>query len=230
MRRLKSTIAVLVALGLLVGALWLGDGWARQQVEERIVATVATELPEVEGDVQAELGGRFAIPQLIGGTLETVTVTSPEAVIDSLALRDVVIVAHGVPIRGSGSIAEVTATGSAPTATVLSAIERRVELPDGVSLELRDGEIVAVASILGVPLEGYVTLVPQPRAIEVSVERLVLGDATVDAADIPFDLSGLLDAATVDLEMLPEGVELIDLVVTPAGIEVTLHGTDVALS
>lgn len=228
MRRLKSAIAVVVALGLLVGAAWLGDGWVRSQVEERIEAAVVEQLPEVEGDVEAELGGSYAIPQLITGELEQVTITAPVAVIDGFALTDVHIVASGIPIRGDGTIASVDATGTAPIETVLAAVERRVTLPDGVTLELREGEIAAVASVLGLPLEAYVVLVPQPRAVVIEVDRLVLGGATVSPDDVPFDLAGLL-GTVVDLEELPTSIELDDLVVDPDGVEILLTGTDVEL-
>jgi len=225
----KSVLAVLVALGLLIGGGYLADSWIRSEVENRVESTVLEQLPELDADLTAELGGRFATPQLVSGTLETITITAPQATIDGLTLTDVHIVATGVPIRGSGAVASVHATGTAPTATVLAAIERRVNLPEGVELQLLDGEIAAVTTVLGVPLEAYVRLVPQPRAITIDVDRLVLGGATVDAADVPFDLGGLLGSTAVDLDMLPEGVELTDLVVTPEGIDLVLTGTDVAV-
>jgi len=228
MRRLKSAIAVVIALGLLTGAAWVADRWARSEIEQRVEAGIVEQVPELQGTVEAELGGRFAIPQLIAGTLEEMTITSSDAVIDGLALSDVEIVATGIPVRGDGTIATVHATGTAPLATVLTAVERRVTLPEGMTLELRDGEIAAVASVLGVPLEAHVVLVPQPRSLVVDVERLVLGGATVSVEDLPFDLGGLL-GTVVSLDALPPAVELEDIVVAPDGVEVTLTGTDVAL-
>lgn len=78
------------------------------------------------------------------------------------------------------------------------------------------------------PLSAEVEPVPQPRAIEISIERLTLGDAVIDVSDIPFDLSGLIRSTVVDLDALPEGIELTDLQVTPDGIDLVLDGTDVA--
>lgn len=225
----KSAIAVLIALAILVGAGYLGDRWIRSEIESRVESTILDEVPGLEADLTADLGGRFATPQLITGELETVTVTSPSATIDGFTLTDVRIVATGVPIRGSGSVDEVHATGTAPTETVLAAVERRVDLPEGVTLELRDGEIAAVATVLGVELEAYVTLAPQARAITIELDRLVLGGATVSASDVPLDLSGLLGVTAVDLDMLPEGIELTDLEVTPGGIDLVLTGTDVSM-
>src|SRR5690606_18072313 len=109
------------------------------------------ELPEIESGVEARLGGTFAIPQLVAGRLDDVTVTAPEAVVDGVALADVRIEATGVPTRGEQAIASVHATGTVPIETVLAAVERRVRLPDGVTLELHEGEIAAVANVLGVP-------------------------------------------------------------------------------
>ena len=228
MRHLKSAIAVLVALGILIGGAWLGDRWVRSEIERRIEAGIADQVPEIEGTFEAEVSGRFAIPQLITGSLEQVTITSPEVIIDGVAITDVVVVADDIPIRGDDPIASIHATGTAPTDSVVTAVERRVDLPDGVTLELRDGQIAAVAEIFGVPLEALVELVPQPRAIEVSIERFVLGDAVVDVSDIPFDLSGLIGSTVIDLDALPEGIELTDLTVTPDGIDLVLDGTDIA--
>lgn len=228
MRRLKSAIAVLVALGILVGVAWFGDKWVRSEIEERIEAGIAEQLPEIQGDFEAEVGGRFAIPQLITGALEQVTITSPEVIIDGVAITDVVVVADDIPVRGDDPIGSVHATGTAPTESVITAVERRVDLPDGVTLELRDGRIAAVAEILGVPLSAEVELVPQPRAIEISIERLTLGDAVVDVSDIPFDLSSLIGSTVIDLEALPEGIELTDVTVTPDGIDLVLDGTGVS--
>jgi len=228
MRHLKSAIAVLVALGILIGGAWLGDRWVRSEIERRIEAGIADQVPEIEGTFEAEVSGRFAIPQLITGSLEQVTITSPEVITDGVAITDVVVVADDIPIRGDDPIASIHATGTAPTDSVVTAVERRVDLPDGVTLELRDGQIAAVAEIFGVPLEALVELVPQPRAIEVSIERFVLGDAVVDVSDIPFDLSGLIGSTVIDLDALPEGIELTDLTVTPDGIDLVLDGTDIA--
>lgn len=228
MRRLRSAIAVLVALGLLAGAAWLADGWVRSEVESRIETAVLAELPEIESGVEARLGGTFAIPQLVAGRLDDVTVTAPEAVVDGVALADVRIEATGVPIRGEQAIASVHATGTVPIETVLAAVERRVRLPDGVTLELHEGEIAAVANVLGVPLEAYVVLAAEPRAIVVDLDRLVLGGATVDPDDVPLDLDGLL-STVVDLEVLPPAVELTSVEVTPAGVVVELAGNDVEL-
>lgn len=225
----KSFIAVLIALALLVGGGYLVDMWVGSEIESRTESAILENVPGLDADLDAELGGRFAIPQLISGSLESLTITAPEATIDGLTLTEVRIVATGVPIRGSGAIESVHATATAPTATVLAAIESRVDLPDGVDLQLLDGEIAAVASVLGVPLEAYVTLVPQERALTIDVDRVVLGGATISAADIPFDLGGLLGATAVDLDMLPEGIVLTDVTVTPEGIDLVLDGTDISM-
>jgi hypothetical protein len=225
----RSAIAVVIALALLAGAAYLGDGFVRSQIETRVETAVLEQLPELDADLEAEVGGRFATPQLISGALETLTLTTPAATIDGLTIEDVVVTVSGVPIRGSGVIDSVHATGTVPVATVLTALQRRLDLPDGVELRLLDGEIAAVATIMGVELAAYVVLVPAPRTIGIDVDRLELGGVTVSASDIPIDLSALLGTVAVDLEMLPEGIELTELVVTAAGIDLVLAGTDVSL-
>lgn len=225
----RSFIAVVIALGLLAGAGYLGDKVVRSQIESRVETAVLEELPELDADLDAELGGRFATPQLISGTLAELTLTAPSATVDGLTINDVTVVVSGVPIRGSGSIDSVHATGTVPVETVLTAIQRRVDLPEGVELRLLDGEIAAVASVLGVEMAAYVVLVPAPRTITIDVDRLELGGVTVSASDIPIDLSALLGTVAVDLEMLPEGIELTELAVTQTGIDLVLDGTDVSM-
>lgn len=226
---MRSFIAVVIALALLAGAGYLGDRFIRSQIESRVETAVLEELPELDADLEAEVGGRFATPQLIAGTLSELTLTAPTATLDGLTINDVRVAVSGVPVRGSGSVDSVHATGTVPVETVLTAIQRRVDLPEGVELRLLDGEIAAVAAVLGVEMVAYVVLVPAPRAITIDVDRLELGGVTVSASDIPIDLGGLLGSTVVDLEMLPDGLELTDLVVTPEGIDLELTGTDVSL-
>lgn len=225
----RSFLAVVIALGLLAGAGYLGDKVVRSQIESRVETAVLEELPELDADLDAGLGGRFATPQLISGTLSELTLTAPSATVDGLTINDVTVVVSGVPIRGSGSIEALHATGTVPVETVLTAIQRRVDLPDGVELRLLDGEIAAVATVLGVEMAAFVVLVPAPRAITIDVDRLELGGVTVSASDIPIDLSALLGTVAVDLEMLPEGIELTELAVTQTGIDLVLEGTDVSM-
>lgn len=225
----RSVIAVVIALALLVGVGYLGDMVVRSQIESRAEAAVLDAVPGLDADLRAELGGRFATPQLIAGALEELTLTTPSATLDGLTITDVNVVVSGVPIRGSGAIDSVHATGTVPVDTVLTALQRRVDLPDGVELQLLDGEIAAVASVLGVQMAAYVVLVPQPRAVTLDIDRLELGGTTVSASDIPIDLSALLGVTAVDLDMLPQGVELTELTVTPDGIDLVLDGTDVSM-
>lgn len=226
--RARSFVAVVVALALLVGAGYLVDRWIGSEIESRTESAILENVPGLEADLDAHLGGGLATVQLISGTLEELTLTSPQATLDGLSLTDVRVVATGVPIRGSGSVASVHATATAPTATVLTALERRVDLPDGVELRLLDGEIAAVATVLGVELAAYLRLVPQAREVTIDIDRLVLGGATVNATDIPIDLGALLGIVAVDLSMLPEGLELTDLTVTPDGIDLVLTGENVS--
>lgn len=229
MRRLKSAIAVIVALGLLAGLAWFGERWARSEVENRVEARIAEALPDLDGDVDAAVGGRFVIPQLIGGALEDVTITAPEVIVDGIAIQDVVATAQDIPIRGDGAIASVQVTGTAPIESVIAAVERRVEFPEGVELELRDGEVALVTSVLGLPLEAYVTLTAQSRTIGFEVDRFVLGESEVTAEEIPIDLSSILGDATITLDALPETIELTGLEVTDDGVQLELTGADVEI-
>lgn len=228
MRGVKSAISVLVALGLLVGLAWLGELWARSEVESRIESAVSEQLPEVSG-AEASVSGRFVLPQLVGGTLEQVTVTAPEAIVDGIAVTDIVAVADQVPVRGDGTVATVEVTGTVPLSSVVSAVERRVDLPDGVELELRDGDIVLTASVLGIPLEAFVSLAAEPRAITFEIDRFMLGGSEVSADDIPLDLNAMLGDTRITLDALPESMELTELEVTADGLDLVLHGTDVEL-
>jgi hypothetical protein len=226
-RRLKSFVAVVVALAMLGAVAYVADGWVRSQIEQRIATGAAEEVPQLDvADLQVEVGGRSAIWQLIIGRLEHVRLDAAEVVVDGLAIDDVEVVATGVPTRGGGSVGRVEAVGTVPAATVGAALERRVDLPDGVSIETRDGEVVAVGSVLGVPVEVAVGLVAQPRAIDVELTAFRLGDAEVDPSRLPVDLLEELGAGSISLDELPEGVELTEIDTTPDGVRLVLAGDD----
>lgn len=224
MRRAKAAIAVVIALALLVGLAIIAEAWARNEVESSIADGVSEWVP----DPEVEVGG-LVLPQLIGGTLSQVRVSSPEVVVDDVLISDVVATATDARIRGQRSVGQLVATGTIPTENVLRLIEARVNLPSGVELELRDGRIVAVASIFGAALEARVVPVAESRAISFSIESVDLGGIEVDADALPFDLAGLLGAGRVELDQLPPGVDLSELRVTPDGVDVTLEATDLQL-
>ncbi|MFV0254054.1 MAG: DUF2993 domain-containing protein [Beutenbergiaceae bacterium] len=227
--RLKSAIAGLVAIAMVVAGAWLGDRWLRSSAEDRLVAELVDALPGLRG-TEAQIGGSLVTPQLIAGSLDEVNLSATELIIDGFAISDLEVTIEGLPTRGDDPISAVTATGTAPPRTVLAAISRRTDIPEGVELELRDGELVAVTELVGVPVEAAATFVLEPRAVNVEFSRIMLGGVEVSAADIPIDLSGILGVATIDLAELPPGLSLSDLSVDPGGIHLQLTGTNVRMN
>ncbi|MFV0427697.1 MAG: DUF2993 domain-containing protein [Beutenbergiaceae bacterium] len=225
---MKSVIAVGIALVVVLVGGWFGDGWLRSAVEERVENAINEAYPGLH-ETSASVAGRFVTTQLVAGSLDDVTISAAELIVDGFAVTDITISAQGLPTRGADAISQVTAQGMVPTRTVLAAIDRRVSVPAGVELELRDGELAAVADILGVEAAAYATMVAQPRAIDVEVNRITLGGVEIAADQVPIDLSGILTAAAVSLEDLPPGVELVDMTVSDDGISLTLTGSDIRL-
>lgn len=219
-----------MALALLAGLAYLADGFVRSEIESRIATGASQEVPELDvTDLQVEVGGRSAIWQLVTGRLERVQLEAPEVVVDGLAIDDVEVVATVVPTRGSRSVGRVEATGTVPAETVAAAIARRVDLPEGISIETRDGEVVAVGSVLGLPVEVGVGLVAEPRAIDVELTAFRLGGAEVDPSRLPVDLLDELGAGSISLDELPEGITLTQIDTTEDGVRLVLAGDDLRL-
>ena len=102
-RRTARTIAIAVTVTILsaaavLAALWAVDGWARQQIVDQVTVKARQVLNlEATAPVQVEVAGFSVIAQVLGGSLDEVSVNVDDVSIGDLT-GDVSLTATGVPM------------------------------------------------------------------------------------------------------------------------------------
>lgn len=114
-RRWKApviTLGILVVLAVVVGVGWFaGNAWAKQTVIDRVQQETRSALG-VPSDHPVDVTvAEPVLPQLIGGSLSTLTVQVPDAPLGGTT-GDVTMKATDVPVRGDGTARSVTASVS----------------------------------------------------------------------------------------------------------------------
>ncbi len=160
---LITVLVLVVLLGVVTVGAVVGDNVFRAQAEAQIEQSVEQSLPEgVTGSVRATVGGPSAILQWLHGSFDDVDLTGQDLkVLGSPAQAH--LVAHGLPVSGSGSIdsASGSLTISQGTidrlAPIAAADAGRPKLGNGtVSTSLE-------RTVLGLPINVDVTLRPSVR-------------------------------------------------------------------
>lgn len=224
----KVLVGFLVLLLAGAGVAYGLDRYTRAQTEARIEQELSGTFPEVSGDVQVTIGGLLFLPQLIAGTLQDVRLTADGATYNALTVSDVVVHATGLSTQAPYTARTIELTATAPVETLRAALESS-DLPDGVTIDVRDGHLVAGASFLDLPIE--VTLVPEarPRAIGLTLTSFSLAGVEVSADALPGTLLEALGATEIAADELPAGMELTDVEVVDGGVRLQVRGTDVIL-
>lgn len=222
MRRLVWT---LVVLAVIAGGAYLADTVLRGEAEDRVGAEVQQAIPGVEQAPDVTIEGFPFLTQVAAGELESVRLTAPAATVEGLRLEDVVVRLHGV-----GTEAPYTARTAEMTALVTpEAAEDALGLAD-LDLEVRDGELLATASVLGLPLDVAMTATAAGHEIVVDVEAFLLGGFRVESTELPADLTAQLQGLRFAISGLPTGMGLTGVTVVEDGLELSAAGTDLTLS
>ena len=222
MRRLVWT---LVVLAVVAGGAYLADTMARTEAEERVAAEVQQAIPGVEQAPDVTIEGFPFLTQLAAGELSSVRLTAPAATVEGLRLEDVVVRLHGV-----GTQAPYTAETAEMTALVTpDAVEAVLGLAD-LDLGVRDGELIATASVLGLPLDVAMVPSSQGHDVFVDVEAFVLGGFRVDAAELPAEITDQLQGLRFAIAGLPADMNLTGVAVVTGGLELAAEGSNLALS
>lgn len=222
MRRL---VWVLVVLAVLAGGAYLADTLLRREAEDRVAAEVQQAIPGVEQAPDVTIEGFPFLTQVAGGELESVRLTAPAATVEGLRLEDVVVRLHGV-----GTQSPYTARTAEMTALVTpEAAEDALGLAD-LDLQVRDGELLATASVLGLPLDVAMTATAADHDIVVDVEAFLLGGFRVESTELPADLTAQLQGLRFRVSGLPTDMSLTGVTVVEDGMEVSAAGTDLTFS
>lgn len=222
MRRLVWT---LVVLAVVAGGAYLADTLLRREAEDRVAAEVQQAIPGVEQAPEVTIEGFPFLTQVAAGELQSVRLTAPAATVEGLRLEDVVVRLHGV-----GTEAPYTARTAEMTALVTpDAAEAALGLAD-LDLEVRDGELLATASVLGLPLDVAMTATAAGHEIVVDVEAFLLGGFRVESTELPADLTAQLQGLRFAISGLPADMSLTGVTVVDDGLELAAAGSNLTLS
>jgi hypothetical protein len=211
-------IAFAIVAGLAVAAWFAAEALARdivtKTIRDQLIERLA--LPASQ-QIGVEVDG-VIIPQLIGGSLDEVTISSQDVPVGDVS-GDVTITATDVPIREGESMGGATAT-VALDEEQLRAIMAGVEgFPSG-TLALAEPNVTFATelSVLGITVPIGVELTPS--AVEgdlvLTPAGLTLGDADISADELRSRFGGVADAVLRDwtvclAQHLPAGVTVTDI-------------------
>lgn len=222
MRRLVWS---LVGVALLVGAAAVVDLVLRRQAEARIASQVQQAIPGVTAPPAVTIEGFPFVTQLLGERLIAVRLSAPEATVEGLRLEDVV-----VRVLGTTTSAPYVAQTAEMTALARPGDVAAVLGLQGMDLAVHDGELVATAEVLGVPLDAVLDARPEGRDVVVDVTAFEMGGLRVQSSVLPEDLTRQLEGLRFTISGLPAGMALTEVRVTDEGVRLAAVGRELSLS
>lgn len=212
-----------MVVGLLVGAVALLDGWARGQVEQRVVDEVGAQVPGLTG-LEATVHGTPVLTQLAARRLADVTLVAAGAELDAVTLEDVTARATGVATEAPAGAEHVEVTALLPLAQVAALVQQSVDADVTV-----DGDAVLL-TLRALPITARVVPTAAGDAIALDVTEVGVAGATVAPEDLPLGLGDGLEGLAVPVAGLPAGIALTDVTVTPDGLQLSAAGDDVTFT
>lgn len=229
---MKAVVAVLISIAALVGIFFVADAITRGVIEGTVADQIEQNLPEnVEGTVDASIGGFSVLAQIVTGSLDDVTLRSDDLTANGVPLA-VDIHGAGVPIDFASrpvDRVEGTVTIAADAAAEL------IPLPAGAGgLVLGDGTVSYAGSIaiFGLSLDYSVTAEAVADGDQVLVTPT---NVEIGSGGNSVDLSGVVQQISQQpipvcvASYLPEGLEVSDITVTPSDARVTFESTTLVL-
>lgn len=219
----RVLVAVLVVAGL-VAAFFAADDYARSRIVNGISGPIelATGTPPT-----VTLAGRFALPQLLTGRIDGVTVEIASLPAGPAAAEGVVITATGVSTASPYLAESVEASGLVPLDAISSAYRSSTgfdgEVDPALNVWRTSGDALGASYVL------TFRPVVKDSTVVLRFDSVSVGGNEVDATSL-----GWLIGETGDVEIaslaLPDGLVIDGAQLTDVGAELSLTGTDVALT
>lgn len=228
-RRRSRRTTLIVTAAVVVATLLIGIIAADRVVDFTTEQKIAAGL-EPYGDADVNVEGFPVLTQLAGGSFNTVHVTADRAQYDDVDFIDVDAKLFDVPVDSSRPVGTIQASAVIPLSTIDSLASEHASLPSGMSFTTIDDGLYLKGSLLGQELLIGIDPQAESRQVVVSATTIRLGSAQVDIDSIPSFLTSSISDITIDLDFLPAGLELTDIVATDTGLMISLHGTGVSLT
>ncbi|WP_144765338.1 LmeA family phospholipid-binding protein [Curtobacterium sp. 9128] len=232
-RRGRTLTIVLIGIVLVLAVLVVvAEFVLRGVVDRQIAEQVERSLPAgTEGTVDAHAEG-VIIPQLIGGSLDEVEISSRKITVDGVPLA-ADVTAHDVPIDGAGSVHDVDGTVTLAASSVkdlakYSPLFDRLSLVDGgVALS---GKTAVLGYDISYLARGTVTAQSDGKGITVTPKTVQI---TNSALDLRVDqIPGVTDTPVpvCTAQFLPQALRVRALDVTAAHATVRVTADELPLS
>lgn len=220
---MRALIWTVVVLTVLVGGATVADGLARSSAEAQVLTEIDEALPGVEGTAEVTIGGFPFLTQLAAGRLTSVQIAAAEATVDELRLEDVVVVLDGVSTSRPYTAEQGTMTALVRPEAIAGVLSVALDL------SMRDGELAASMTVLGVPLDVLLEARVSGSDVVVDVTGFVLAGAQVDADALPAEITASLQGLAFSVPGLPLGMALTGVAATAEGLVLTAEGQTLTL-
>ncbi len=225
-RRRGCLVTFVLALVLLAGGALLAEFASRALVQSLATDALRNGL-NTDTSISVDVPEHPVLPQLVRGELRDVRVDSDVAQIRGVDIVDVEASATGVRIRGERGADDVVVTATLPSSTLQTLLSDRT----GWDLQVaeQDGELVLSGEALGVPLTVNLQVTATDGALTATITQTTIGGLTVDAVQLPLDLSDQLGNLAGITDQLAAQATITDAQVVDGGLRVTLNLQDVLL-
>lgn len=211
-------VAFAIVVVLAVVAWFAAEALARQIVTNVVRDQVRTQLSlPASQQIDVEIDGAV-VPQLIGGTLGTLRVSSDDVSLDAFT-GDVAVVATDVPVRGGGDIGGATATIAVDEEQLRALLSTVDGFPaDSLGLAAPNVTISTDLQLFGATIAVSAALAPSAAAgdIVLTPASVQIAGAQAEAEELRERFGALADAVLRDwtvciAEYLPAGATLTDV-------------------
>lgn len=215
-RRVWPWVVAFAIVAVIAVAAWFAaEAIARQVVTGVVRDQVRSQLSlPADQPIDVDVPGAV-IPQLIGGTIDDLTIASDDVTLGGVT-GDVRVTAHDVAVRGDGEMSGATATVSLDESQLRVLLGSVEGFPaDTVGLADPDVTMTLDLKLFGVGIPVGVALTPSVSegGIVLTPASFQLAGSTVTAAALDDQFGGLADAVLRDWDVcvaqyLPAGVTL----------------------
>ena len=211
-------IAFAIVVVLAVVAWFAAEAIARDLVTRTVQDEISERLSlPPDHEVEVVVPG-VVIPQLIGGSLDEITVSSADVPVGAFE-GDVTVIATDVPIRGDAAMGGATATVTLDAAQLEALLGTIDGIPaDTAELAEPDVTVSTELQLFGVGFPVAVSLTPSVAEgdIVLTPTAFELAGAQIDAAALSEQFGAIADTVVRDYsvclaEYIPAGVTLTDV-------------------
>ena len=219
MKKLVVTLSVLVVLALLA----FGADRAVAAAAERTITDRVSQSFPTATSVSTDIVGSPVLLQVARGSLDHVRVVMAGVPAgEGLTLETVDVDLYAVSTSAPRTASTVEAQAHVSTATLKSALgDSWVVTPDGTSL------VVTYSG--GIPVEAHITPVVRGGKLALDLDSVSVLGISVDGSNIPSAITERITRLAGSFATLPLGLTLTSVTVTPTGVDLLAHGSDVAL-